>query len=126
LPASGTISQRPLFPVQINGHTLTAAFDTGAQRSVLGPQGAARLGVGAQAIAEDLAVSTRGASGEIVGAALHQFRDFRIGKDRMETPVLIAPIALPRDVDVLIGLDYLAAHRLWLSYGSRRLFVAME
>jgi len=26
--------------------------------------------------------------------------------------------------DVLLGMDYLVMHRVWLSYGARRVFVA--
>ena len=28
------------------------------------------------------------------------------------------------EFDVLLGMDYLALHRVWLSYGARRIFVA--
>jgi hypothetical protein len=27
---------------------------------------------------------------------------------------------------VLLGMDYLAMHRVWLSYGARRIFVAHQ
>ncbi len=126
LETTRSLSRHPFFPVQVDGHTLSATFDTGAQRTVVGAQAAARAGVTQAELASNPTERTRGAGGEVMGAALHQFHEFRIGDDALRSPVLVAGIALPRDVDAIVGLDFLASHRIWLSYGSRRIFIARE
>ena len=126
LETTRSLSNHPFFPVQVDGHTLTASFDSGAQRTLLSAAGAAAAGVTPSALAADPTGQTRGAGGETLATALHQFHEFRIGDAALRTPVLIASAALPRDVEAIIGLDVLASHRIWLSYGSRRIFIAPD
>lgn len=123
LETTRSLSNHPFFPVNVNGHTLTATLDTGAQRTMLSARAAAGAGVGADSQLAGPEVRTRGAAGETLPATLHALRDFRVGGVPLRTPILVSPAALPRDIDALLGLDFLVSHRVWISYGSRRLFV---
>jgi hypothetical protein len=38
--------------------------------------------------------------------------------------IWVAPIRLTPIVDMLLGADWLAARRVWISYATRQLFVA--
>jgi hypothetical protein len=117
-----SLDRHPFFPVEIDGRELSATLDTGAQHTVIA---ASRTGLSAAAFVGDPQLRTRGVGGEILPAFLHQFGAFRIGGELFRSPVLVVPgLALPRDADVIIGLDYLQSRRIWLSYGSRRIFVA--
>ncbi len=124
LEMTRSLSGHPFFPVTINGHTLSATLDTGAQRTVLAARAAPGAGVGADSQLATRELRTQGAAGEIVPASLHLVREFRVGGEPIRTPILVAPAALPRDIDALLGLDFLMTHRVWLSYGSRRMFLA--
>ena len=120
-----SLDRHPFFPVLLDGHAIDATIDSGAQRTVLGTQVATRAGVTAAMLARDPALSTRGAGGEVLKAYAHQFREMIIGGETVRSPVVvIAGVALPRATDMVIGLDYLQSRRIWLSYGSRRIFVA--
>jgi predicted aspartyl protease len=126
LQTTRSLSDHPFFPVSVNGHTLTATLDTGAQRTMISARAAAEAGIGADSQLAGPELRTRGAAGETLPATLHLLRDFRVGGMPLRTPVLVSPAALPRDIDALLGLDFLVSHRVWISYGSRRLFVAPD
>jgi len=125
LETTRSLSRHPFFPVEIDGHTLSATIDTGAQRTAMSASVAAPAGVSAAALAADPVAAMKGVGGEILRAAVHQFRSFSVGGDAFRGPVLVVPgIALPREAEVVIGMDYLLPRRMWLSYGSRRIFIA--
>jgi len=124
LETTRSLDRHPFFPVTIDGHELSATIDTGAQRTAMSAAFAARAGVSVAALASDPVAVTRGVGGETLRAAIHQFRTFSIGGDAFRGPVLVVPgIALPRESGIVIGLDYLLPRRMWLSYGSRRIFI---
>ncbi|WP_174999408.1 retroviral-like aspartic protease family protein [Rugamonas aquatica] len=99
--------------VQLNGRAVRALIDTGAEQSVVDAGTAAALGVGADA-------ATPGA-----GAA---FDSFVIGEERIGHP-RIALAAIPntqqfgiKHVDMLLGRDFLRAHRVLLSASQQRFY----
>lgn len=125
LETTRSLDAHPFFPVKVNGQELSATIDTGAQRTTMTAAAAARVGVTGAALASDPVALARGVGGETLRTAIHQFQSFTVGGDAFRGPVLVAPgIALPRDSAVVIGLDFLLTRRMWLSYGSRRIFLA--
>lgn len=121
-----SLSEHPFFPIQVNGRTLSATLDSGAQRTVISARASASAGIGADSRLAGPEIRTRGAAGETMPATLHALRDARVGGIPLRTPVLVLPAALPRDIDALLGLDFLQSNRVWLSYGSRRIFIQPE
>ncbi len=125
LQTTRSLSAHPFFPISVNGRTISASLDTGAQRTVIAARAAAALGIGAQGqlVGQQ---TTIGAAGESMPATLHLLRDVRVGGVPLRGPVIVAPATLPRDIDALLGFDFLLGHRVWLSYGSRRIFISAE
>ena len=123
LETTRSLSAHPFFPVTINGRTLSASLDSGAQRTVIAAGAAQRVGINAATRVPGSEIRARGAAGEILPAELHLLRDLRVGDVPVRTPVMVTALSLPNDIDALLGADFLATHRVWLSYGSRRLFI---
>lgn len=123
LQTTRSLTEHPFFPITINGRQLTATLDTGAQRTVIAARSAAAAGIGLDSVNGGVALNTQGAAGELVPARLITSHVVAVGGVRLNGPVLIVPAALPRDIDALVGFDFLLQHRVYLSYGSRRLFV---
>ena len=123
LETTRSLSAHPFFPVEINGRTLSASLDSGAQRTVIAATAAARAGISAATRVAGSEIRARGAAGELLPAELHLLRDMRVGDVAVRTPVMVTALSLPNDIDALLGADFLQAHRVWLSYGSRRLFI---
>ncbi len=123
LETTRSLSQHPFVPITINGVRLSASLDSGAQRTVVTAQAAARAGLGAETRVPGVTINARGAGGEVMAATLNQPREVRLGGVSWRGPVMVVPAKLPRDIDALLGLDFLLGNRVWLSYGSRRMFV---
>lgn len=123
LETTRSLSEHPFFPLQVNGRTLSATLDSGAQRTVISARAAALAGIGPGSRLAGPEIRTRGAAGETLPATLHSLRDADVGGIKLRTPVLVLAATLPRDIDALLGFDFLLSNRVWLSYGSRRIFI---
>lgn len=123
LETTRSLSSHPFFPIELNGRTLSASLDTGAQRTVLSAGAAKRAGIGAATRLPGGEIRARGAAGETLPAEMHALR-LRVGDISGAMAVMVTPVTLPNDIDALLGADFLQTHRVWLSYGSRRLFVS--
>ena len=123
LETTRSLSAHPFFPVVINGRTLSASLDSGAQRTVIAAAAAQRAGIGPGTRVPGSDIRARGAAGEVLPAELHVLRDMRVGDVAVRTPVMVTALSLPNDIDALLGADFLQTHQVWLSYGSRRLFI---
>ena len=123
LETTRSLSSHPFFPVVVNGRDLSASLDSGAQRTVITVNAARRAGIGADTRVPGVEVRARGAAGETLPAQIHALRDMRVAGVPVRTPVMVTALALPNDIDALLGADFLMTHRVWLSYGSRKLFV---
>ena len=112
------------FPAQLDGHRLTAVIDTGSQVTVLATASARALGVTNEQLSKDRSVTTQGVAGEPRSARVHRFARLEIGSLIVRNPeVVVADLNL-NDADILLGVDFLRSRRLWLSYGSRRIFLS--
>ncbi len=123
LETTRSLSSHPFFPIAMDGRAMSASLDTGAQRTVLSAASAKRAGIGAASRLPGAEIRARGAAGETLPAEMHALR-LSVGDISSATAVMVTPVSLPNDIDALLGADFLQTHRVWLSYGSRRLFVA--
>lgn len=118
--------QRPArleVPLVLNGKIIWALIDTGATNSIVTQAAAARMGVLESALATDPVGNTRGATGRVVQIRVHRFDSLRVAGETLNNPqLLVGP--LPGGTDMLLGMDYLRNHRVWLSYATARVFVA--
>ncbi len=113
---------RLVVPLAVNGVQGQAVLDTGAQRSVIRPEFAARAGVTPAMLAADPGGRLRGASREMVPSQLHSFDTLRIGTQTAHDVRLpVAPLPGGQE-DALIGGDFLHGRRIWLSAASHQMF----
>jgi predicted aspartyl protease len=115
---------RFIIPVTIDGTTMNALIDTGTQTSVVTTKAANETGLTPAMLDRDPVGTMRGAGPDPVHTHVHRFGEIRIGDEVFHNePLLVADLPLG-DVEVILGMDYLASHRLWLSYARRRVFIA--
>lgn len=115
-----------LFPVELNGHSVTALFDTGSRGETVSRATARSIGVTDAQLDKDPA--TFGTSGGLHKYAIrrHRFDTFRIGAETFrDTPLDVVDFHQP-GVDMLVGADYMHRHRFFLSYSSGLLFIQTE
>jgi predicted aspartyl protease len=112
------------FAVALDGHDLNAFIDTGAERSLVDTGFVAGLGVTEADLQQDQAAMMQGVSADVAVARLHRFGRLQLGELGLLSPsILVTPLRLD-DADLLFGTDFLLHRRVWLSYASRRIFVA--
>jgi predicted aspartyl protease len=109
--------------ITIDGQTLDALLDSGAGRSLLQADAAQRLGVTSAMLAADPAARARGLDGALVGVRTHRFSSFGIGGERIANPQIGVAAFQLSAADMLLGMDYLRSHRVWVSYRSGELFI---
>ena len=106
-------------PIRLNNEPLLALLDTGSRATLLTQTTARRLGLGSTISAN----TARGVDGQRMPLEHVQAR-LAIGTRRPETtPVSIADLQLPRG-DLLLGLDVLSRHRLFLAYARNEITFA--
>ncbi|MDR3532934.1 MAG: retroviral-like aspartic protease family protein [Rhodopila sp.] len=111
--------------VSLDGTTLRALLDTGASASLLAAPGMYRLGLEPAGLAADPSDQVSGLGSHMVTMHRHRFRSLGVGGQMVDSPVIwVAPIRLAPIVDMLLGADWLAGRRVWISYATRQLFVA--
>ena len=68
-------------------------------------------------------MTTRGIAAGPLPARLHRFTELKVGPLLIARPeILVADIAV-NNADMVLGIDFLLQRRLWLSYGSHRVFL---
>ena len=125
LPGVRSASDRLMLPIAVNGVPGLATLDTGAQTTAISMTLALKAGVTASELATDRFAVARGAGPAAVRVRLHRFRSLQIGPWVARDPVL--PIlSLPPSIGAgLVGEDFLLHRRVWLSFGSSQVFVAV-
>jgi hypothetical protein len=125
IPVSIPAEQAIVVPVTLDGTPLRALLDSGSAASLLGAPGMIRLGLQLASLAADPADTISGLGPRSVTIHLHRFRLLDVGGETLQTPVIwVAPMRLPLFVGMLLGADWLANRRVWISYATRQLFVA--
>ncbi len=113
--------RQALLPVEIDGVEIMALLDTGSRATLLTEDAARRLGLRAPASAN----TARGVDGTVLPVGHVRVRSMRVGDDlRHDVPLSIAPVQLGR-ADLLLGLDFLRLRRVWISYVTARLVLAL-
>ena len=111
------------FPVRLDGLEVMAFIDTGAQISVLSAGAAKHIGLTSAALALDPKLGVHGVAGAESGR-VHRFARLEVGGVAWApTPIAVMPLRLD-DADMILGVDFLLAHRVWLGYAGRVVLVA--
>jgi clan AA aspartic protease (TIGR02281 family) len=112
------------FAVQLDGRSIVAIVDTGAQMTTLSTKTALALGVTQAKLAQDKSMTTRGAAGEMLSGHVHRFSQLDVGGEAARNPEIVVADLNLRDADLLLGIDFVRSRRIWFSYGSRRIFLS--
>mgnify|MGYP001267160180 CR=1 FL=1 len=114
--------ERVIARVALDGHALNALVDSGARSCIVSTRAAEGLGVGAGQLAADPGGLTTGVDGHQQTYHWHKFSLLQVGQEQEHAPVLtVAPVQ--DTVDMLLGADWFAAHRVWISYRTHTLYV---
>ena len=125
IAAHRSLHDRLFFPVRLDGHQLAALIDTGAQLTTLDAESAAAVGVSGAALRRDPTTTLRGAAAEVVKSRAHRFAELQIdGQSLRDQTIMVAPLGL-QDADLVLGADFLRWQRVWLSYRSHLVFLAL-
>jgi len=111
------------FPVQLDGRRIDAFVDTGSQFTVLSTRTALAMGVTAGTLARDREATVLGAAAERLAARVHRFSLLEIGTEVLRNPEIVVTDVKLSDADLVLGIDFLRARRIWFSYGSRQVFI---
>ena len=115
--------RRMVTPVTLDGHPLTAQIAWGARSSMLTTGGAMKAGVTSAMLAQDHSSFSHGADQNQIPVAHHRFAELSIGPMRYHNITLgVAPLQV-LDVDMLLGIEFIARRHVWLSYASDQLFM---
>lgn len=126
IAARRTFSDHLSFLAQLDGRQIDTFIDTGAQLSVLSSRAALTLGVSETALARDRATVTLGATAERLTSHLHRFSRMEVGGEVVRNPALVVADVSLKDADLVLGVDFLASRRIWLSYGSQQIFLSRQ
>ena len=69
-------------------------------------------------------MTTQGVAGEPLSARVHRFARLDIGALIVRNPEVVVTDLKLSEADIVLGVDFLSSRRLWLSYGSRQLFLS--
>jgi hypothetical protein len=75
-------------------------------------------------LARDRSVTTQGVAGEALTSHVHRFAKLEVGTVVVPNPEVIVTDLKLTDADMVLGIDFLKSRRVWLSYGSRRIFIS--
>ncbi len=115
-----------LLPIAVNGATLHALLDTGAENTSMTADAAARTGATAEILALDKADIGVGVDLRRVPRRLHVFAEIGLGPARYRDIVVRVSDVEFHGADMLLGLDFLTTHRLWISNATNHLFITAE
>ena len=111
----------PSIPVVVNGVRLVALLDTGSRATALTPGAAAR----ARVPRLPGGGTARGVDGEVVAVRSARVATLAVGWDvQRNVPVAVAPLQIGH-ADMLLGADWLWQRRVWISYATRRVLIAL-
>jgi predicted aspartyl protease len=110
-------------PVMLNGRKVRGLLDTGSNTSSLSLQAAGQAGVGRDALAKDPIGAYTGARGVPVASHLHRFDSLTFGAFSYRNVPVSVQDANFGFADMLLGMDFLAPRRIWLSYRTRQVFI---
>ena len=127
ISAGTPIGAALVVPVLVDGRALRALVDSGASASLITAAGMVRLGLGPSLLTRDPGGSGSGVGPAAVPMRLHRFAELRVGPDTTRNlPLWVASVHVVPIVDMLLGADWLAPRRVWLSFATRQMFVAVS
>jgi predicted aspartyl protease len=112
-------------PVEFDGGSLTAVFDTGARDSYLTRAGAHKAGITNRQLDQDPLRDVTSIDGRKAKARIHNVPEFVVGEELIRNFPFVVDEQSNRDqhYDMLLGMDWISKHHLWLSYTTDSLYI---
>lgn len=111
-------AHRPIIVFSLDGHPISGILDSGAEATSIDASIAEQFG--AAGLETDPPIKTISVSNGVTGR-IHRFGSLLIGRETFSDINL--PVYRNLGAPAIISFDYLRGHRVWISYGSQRLFV---
>lgn len=125
IPAQQPTDTAMVLPVRLDGVALRALLDTGASASVLTARGMAMLHLTTEGLARGRQARATGLGPQQPAMQRHRFATLQIGGRTERDPLLwVSRIRVVPIVDMLLGVDWLRGHRVWVSFATAQVFVA--
>ncbi len=125
IPATIPMGEAIIVPVTIDGKPLRALLDSGATSSLLAAPGMYKMGLEQANLSADPSGQISGLGPHSVTVHRHLFSALTIGNQTITSPSLwVEPIRLSPIVDMLLGADFLANRRVWISFATKQVFLA--
>ena len=121
-PMTVTWRREVLLPVEVDGVTLRAVFDTGATESALTTEAAARLGVTSKALKDEQAKTFIGIGAIKANLPTHLFGKLSGAGLALTNRRLGILKRRLLEGDMLFGRDFMSWNRFWVSYSTRTIF----
>lgn len=122
--SSGRRAENPRFTIEVNGQKMLAIIDSGASRTAIDAHAAERAGIRL----DGPGVTSDGHSAGIGERRIANWRahiaTVKIGGEIVrDADVALMDTQGQLDVDVLLGADFLRAHRVLFAMGQRRIYL---
>jgi predicted aspartyl protease len=122
---SRSTSPNPHFTVLVNGKELDAMIDTGAANSFLTLRGARKLGIDVKAEGVTRLGDTGGIGSDRAAQWTAPVKSVQIGGETIGGAELsIVDVQSQLDAELLLGQDFLRAHRVLFAMSQRKLYIA--
>ena len=113
----------PQFSVHINGTRLTAMIDSGASVTTITRRAASRAGIDLDGPRAQRVANSHGVGSQPVASWIVRAESFKIGDATVHDPEFDV-IDAQLSVDVLLGADFLRAHRVLFAMSQGKLYVS--
>jgi predicted aspartyl protease len=110
--------------VRLDGLPVAAMFDTGDTNSTVSPETAHAVGVDDAALGADQTVRVNGVNKSGMIIRVHRFHQLVIGGLAFANPAMTVQPLPSAGVSMLIGENLFRRYRVYISYASRRVFIA--
>jgi hypothetical protein len=124
IPGVSARKDRLLLPFVLDDVPGTAILDTGAQVNLISGTMVQRMGLTQEAFAGDPMVRQHGVGPNEVTARIHRFNVLRIGPVAYQPAYLTVMEGDAGFGDALLGEQFLAGRRVWISFKSRQIYVS--
>jgi predicted aspartyl protease len=111
-------------PMRLNGQTVSATLDTGAEFTTVAMSTARALGITSANLGRDPPLSVFGFGPNLQISRIHRFDEMAIGDDVERDVRLVVADLPPLSGDLLLGSSFLMDHRVYLSYATQRIFIS--
>lgn len=128
-PGFDQVDPRSHVAVTLDGRQTVALLDTGAQASLVFRHSALTMGITAEELARDPTATSRGFGPVPITVARHRFATMQVGGRGFTDQVISvgefgdSNTATFYEVGMLLGMDYLAKHRVWIAHSRRVVLV---